>query len=100
MARQWYYWIVAYDQDRPYLVFGGGDEEEARRKGLEILAGTNFELKRYPTLDLGQASAFFRGKRLDDTHSLRESSKRIGHNRSISRLLNKRRRTKHERRLE
>ena len=84
--RRYHYWIVAYDQDRPYLVYGGTDEEEARRKGLELLAGANFELKRYPTMDLGAASAFFRGKRLDDTHSLKESSRRIGHDRSLRRL--------------
>jgi len=93
--RRYHYWIVAYDQNRPYLVYGGVNEEEARRKGLELLAGANFELKRYPTRDLGTASAFLRGKRLDDTHNLRESSRRIGHSRSIDRL-----RKREQRRLE
>jgi len=87
---RYYYWIIVYDQGRPYLVFGGADEEEARRKGLELLVGENFELKRYPTSDLSRASAFFRGRRLDETHSLRESSRRIGHDRSIARLKRRR----------
>ncbi len=86
-TRRYYYWLAAKDETgKPYLIFGGNDEEEARRKGLEILGGLDFEIKRYPTRDLSTASAFYRGVRLDETHSLRESSKRIGHNRSLSRL--------------
>lgn len=85
-GKRYHYWIVVYDRERPYLVYGSPDEEEARRKGLELLAGANFELKRYPTMDLSTASAFLRGKRLDDTHNLRESSRRIGHDRSLRRL--------------
>ena len=84
--RRYYYWIVTQDDGKPYLVFGGNDEEEARRKGLELLGGLDFEIKRFPTRNLAQASSFYRGKRLDDTHSLRDSSKRIGHNRSLERL--------------
>ena len=91
-VRRYYYWIITQDQGRPYLVFGGADEEEARRKGLEILGGIDFELKRYPTRDLAAASSFYRGKRLDETHSLRESSRRIGHDRSIERLRERRQR--------
>jgi len=92
MAKRYYYWIVTFDNDHPYLVFGGKDEEEARRKGLEILGGSDFQLKRYPTSDLSAASSFFRGKRLDETHSLRQSSKRIGHDRSLDRLKKKQQR--------
>ena len=84
--RRYYFWIVAQDQGRPYLVFGGADEEESRRKGLELLGGLDFELKRYPTRNLSQASAFYRGVRLGTTHSLHDASKRIGHNRSLTRL--------------
>jgi hypothetical protein len=86
MPRRYYYWLVAQADGKPYLVFGGDDENTARNKGLELLGGLNFEIKRYPTRDLGAASAFFRGKRLDETHSLRKSSERIGHDRSIARL--------------
>jgi len=84
--RRYYYWIIAHSENRPYLVFGGADEEEARRKELELLGGLDFEIKRFPTRNLAQASSFYRGKRLDDTHSLRDSSKRIGHDRSLTRL--------------
>ncbi len=90
--RKYYYWLIAQSEGKPYLVFGGASEEEARRKGLDLLGGLDFEIKRYPTRDLGAASAFFRGKRLADTHSLRDSSKRIGHDRSLARL--KRRKTR------
>lgn len=85
-VRRYYYWIVAQEGGTPYLIFGGNDEEGARRKGLEILGGLDFEIKRFPTRNLAQASSFYRGKRLDDTHSLRDSSKRIGHDRSLARL--------------
>lgn len=88
--RRYYYWVVARDQGKPYLIFGGADEEEARRKGLELLGGVDFELKRYPTSDLARASAFYRGVRLEETHSLKESSRRVGHNRSLRRLRERR----------
>lgn len=84
-----YWWIVAHDPEtgKPYLVFGSDkSEEDARQKGLEMLAGIDFDIKRYPTRDLGTASAYLRGKRLERTHSLRESSKRIGHTKSLRRL--------------
>lgn len=84
--KRYYYWIVAFDNGKPYLIFGGADEEEARRKGLEILGGIDFQLRRYPTSDLSRASSFFRGKRLDETHSLQDANTRIGHDRSLRRL--------------
>jgi hypothetical protein len=91
VSRRYYYWLVTRDENgRPYLVFGGNDENEARRKGLEILDGMDFEIKRYPTRDLTAASSYFRGKRLEDTHSIKESSRRIGHDKSIDRIRKKR----------
>lgn len=86
--RRYYYWIVARDEeDKPYLVFGSDkNEEEARLKGLEMLPGINFEIKRYPTRDLGTASAYFRGKRLETGEGLHKSTQRIGHTKSIERL--------------
>lgn len=88
MARRFYYWLVARGDDgKPYLVFGSDkDENDARQKGLELLGGIDFEIKRYPTRDLATASAFLRGKRLEQTHSLGESGRRIGHTKSIKRL--------------
>lgn len=88
MTTRFYYWICARDdRGKPYLVFGSDrSEEDARQKGLELLGGLNFEIKRYPTRNLATASAYLRGKRLERTHSLRESSRRIGHTKSLRRL--------------
>lgn len=92
MSRKYYYWIVTRDPDtgKPYLLFGGDSEQEARQKGMELLAGLNFEIKRYPTRDQATASSFLRGKRLEQTHSLKESGRRIGHNKSLRRLKHRR----------
>ena len=89
--RRWYYWIVALDQEtkKHYLIYGGLNESDARAKGLELLGGVDFEIKKYPTRDLATASSYYRGKRLETTHSLKEASKRIGHGRSLSRLRKK-----------
>ena len=90
-TRQQYYWIVTRDPEtrQPYLVYGGLTENTARQKGLEILGGVDFEIKMYPTKDMRTASAFLRGKRLESTHSLEKSSRRIGHDRSLKRLFRK-----------
>ncbi len=84
-----YYWIVAVDNDsgKPYLIYGGPSEEEARQKGLEMLPGMDFEIRPFPTRNLSRASSMLKGKRLEDTHSLSKASQRIGHNRSLSRRL-------------
>jgi hypothetical protein len=87
---KYYYWIVTQDQGRPYLIFGGADEEEARRKGLELLGGLDFRLVRYRTSQLSQASAFYRGERLENGLGIRESAKRQGHERSLDRLRRRR----------
>ena len=92
MARKFYYWLVARDPDtkRPYLVFGSDkDEADARQRGLELLGGVDFEIKRYPTRDLATASAYLRGKRLEQSGSLGEAGKRIGHDKSLRRLRRK-----------
>jgi hypothetical protein len=91
-GRRYYYWISARDETgKPYLIFGGSTEEEARQKGLEMLAGVDFEINRYPTRNLAMASAYSRGKRLEQGEGLKRSKQRIGHERSISHLLNRRR---------
>ena len=85
--RRYYYWLVSRDESgKPYLIFGGDSEQEARQKGLEMLAGMDFSIKRYPTRDQDTASAYLRGKRLEQTHSLKESGRRIGHTKSLKRL--------------
>ena len=91
-GRRYYYWIVSKDPDtgKPYLIFGSDkDEATARQKGLEMLGGVDFEIKRYPTRDLATASAFLRGKRLEQSGSLGVAGKRIGHDRSLRRMRRK-----------
>lgn len=85
--RRNYYWLVCRDeQGKSYLVFGGDDESEARQKGLEMLGGIDFEIKRYPTRDKDTASAYYRGVRLEQGEGLSKARQRIGHEKSIKRL--------------
>ena len=89
-GRKQYYWLMARDEDRkPYLIYGGATEDEARRKGLEMLAGVDFEIKRFPTRNLARASSMMKGHRLEDTHSLKKASQRLGHDKSLRRLKKK-----------
>ena len=83
--RQNHYWLVCSDEGKPYLVYGGRTEDEARQKGLDILGGVDFEVKMYPTSNLAAASSMHKGKRLEDTHSLGKASQRLGHDRSLRR---------------
>ncbi len=86
-ATRYYWWIVAICESKPMLIFGSDrSEDEARQKGMELLAGTNFEIKKLPTRDQGRASALLRGKRLEDTHDLKTASQRLGHEKSIARI--------------
>ncbi len=96
-SRRKYYWLVAVDttDNKPYLVFGGNTEDEARQKGLEMLPGINFEIKDFPTRNLAMASSMLRGKRLDGKIPLHEASRRQGHEKSLKELIRKRR--EHER---
>lgn len=93
-SRRRYYWLVTANPDtgKPYLIYGGKDEEEARQKGLDVLNGIDFEIRGLPTRNQQTASSMVRGKRLEETHSLTKASERIGHNRSIRNLIEKRRR--------
>lgn len=94
-GRRYYFWILARGDDgKPYLIFGSDkSEEECRQKGMELLGGLDFVIKRYPTRDLATASAYLRGKRLESSHSLREAGRRIGHTKSLRRLRRENRRS-------
>ena len=93
MAGKHYYWIVTTDEtDRPYLLPGGETEDEAREKGLELLGGIDFEVRRLKTRNQQTASSMVRGKRLEDTHSLKRATRRVGHKRSVSKLVERFRR--------
>jgi len=88
-----YWWIVARDEDgKPYLIFGSDKgEADALQHGREMLPGTDFEIKKYPTMNLQHASQLHRGVRLESTHSLKEASRRLGHEKSAARLQRKKR---------
>ena len=89
MREREHWWIIARENGKPYLIYAcpaRDGEESARQKGLELLGGIDFQLKKYPTRDVGRASSLYRGVRLENTHSLKESSRRIGHNKSLKRL--------------
>ncbi len=87
MAIRNYWWLVTQDQGKNFLVFGSDkSEEDARQKGFELLGGIDFEIKRLPTRSLSQASSLLKGNRLEQYHSLREASKRLGHDKSIKYL--------------
>ena len=87
-SRRKFYWLVASDTDtgKPYLIWGGDTEEEARQTGCEMLNGIDFEIRPLPTRSLPAASSMVKGKRLVDTRSLHKASERLGHNRSLHRL--------------
>ena len=89
-----FWWIVTQNEDgRPYLLTGSYDEEEARRKGIEMLGGLDFRLVQFPTTDQAKASAMLRGKRLESTHSVTQAARRQGHEKTVKRDVEKRRRT-------
>lgn len=92
--RNWHHWIVAKDPEtgKPYLIAGGRTEDEARQKGLEMLGGTDFEVRRLPTVSLAAASSMVKGRRLEKTKSLHKATERLGHDRSLRRALRKRQR--------
>ncbi len=98
MARQYHWWLYAIVDGKPQLIYGApdfgsdGGESAAREKGLSMLPGFDFTLHRYPTRNLAEASAFHRGKRLESGEGLRASTQRLGHEKSVARRLERRRR--------
>ena len=59
---------------------------DTREGVIKVLNGIDFEIRGLPTRNQQTASSMVRGKRLDDTHSLRKASERLGHDRSLSRF--------------
>ena len=94
--RQYHFWIATRDESgKSYLIYGCPDrdgESIARDKGIDMLGGLDFEIKRYPTSNLAQASSFHRGKRLESGEGLRASTQRLGHEKSVAKRLARRRR--------
>jgi hypothetical protein len=82
-----YYWLSARDETgKPFLIYGGRSESEARERGLEVLNGADFEIKKFPTVNLSRASSMMKGNRLEKTHSLKKASRRLGHEKSLKRF--------------
>lgn len=97
LRREYHFWLACRDPEtgRPYLIYGCPDrdgESACRDKGIEMLGGLDFEIKRYPTRNLAEASAFHRGWRLESGEGLRASTQRLGHEKSVARRLARRRR--------
>lgn len=90
--RRKYYWLVAKDPEtgKPYLIYGGATEAEARQEGLEMLSGVDFEIKALRTMNLQAASSMLKGRKLKNTHSLRKASERLGHDKSVKRMRRRR----------
>ncbi len=86
MSHKDHYWLYVKSQGKPYLIYGGKTEGEARDKGIEILGGIEFDIKPFPTTNVNRASALLKGRKLEDTHSLSQASQRLGHGRSLRRL--------------
>jgi len=83
-----YFWLVSKDEGgKTFLIFGSDrSEDDARQRGLELLSGAYFEVKQLPTKDLSRASSLLKGNRLERTRSLKEASKRLGHEKSLKRM--------------
>jgi len=93
--KQYHFWIAAASEGKPYLIYGCPDrdgESVCRNKGIEMLGGLNFEIKRYPTRNLAEAARFHKGHRLETGEGLKRSTQRLGHEKSIERLKSQRRR--------
>lgn len=88
IRKRYFYWIYARDPEsgKPYLVYGADNEEQARIRGLEMLPGIDFQLKRLPTSNISMASSMIHGHRLESTHSLKKASKRIGLQKTVDNL--------------
>lgn len=88
--RQYHYWIVAVEPTtgKNILIYGCPDrdgESGARSKGMEMLGSLDFDIKRYPTSRLQEASAIWRGKRLQRGDGLSASTQRQAHEKTVSR---------------
>jgi hypothetical protein len=74
-----HYWLVGWVDGQQFLIYGGPTEEEARRKGLDTLAGIDFEIRGFRTRHLPTASSFLKGNTLDRTGDIRAATKRLRH---------------------
>ena len=92
-SRRKYYWILCKDPEtqKSMLIKGDFDESIARQKAFELLSGIEFEIRGLYTTNMASASQMIRGKRLEDTHDLHTAKQKLGHERSVRRMMRKRR---------
>jgi len=92
--RSYHWWIYGSDPatSKPFLLYGARSESECRQKALEMLSGLDFKMKRLPTRDITAASRMIRGHKLDKTHNITRSMRKLGHGKTMKRIQDKRRR--------
>tara|TARA_Y100000310_G_scaffold344205_1_gene455719 strand:- start:5547 stop:5837 length:291 start_codon:yes stop_codon:yes gene_type:complete len=81
MGREIHYWIKADRADgRTFLVYGGLTETEATQKALNIKdLPAYFDVIQLPTRDQGRASSLLKGKKLEESGSLGDSTQNLSH---------------------
>ena len=91
MSARGYWWLVAKEAGQTVLIFGSDrSEEDARQKGLDMLGGRDFEVKRLRTRNMARASAMLRGHKLEGSHSLSDAMERQVHEKGLRRLRHRR----------
>lgn len=80
VVRRWYWWLVAKDEKgQRYLIFGSEKgEDDARQKGFEM-GLVDFEIKRFPTRDVGAASHMLKYGIAKQERDIRQGGKRLRH---------------------
>ncbi len=95
----YHYWLVCKDETgKTFLLYGAEDETSCRQKGLEILGGLDFRIERLPTRNQQRASSLLKGNRLEQTHSLKRASQRLGHDRGLRQMQRREAKKKQNRR--
>lgn len=81
MSREIHYWITAENSaGRTFLIYGGLSEVEATNKALSIQdLPSYFDIISLPTRDQAKASQLLKGKKLDESGSLDESTQNLQH---------------------
>ena len=87
MTTRYHYWLTGVAGGKRFLIYGADNEDRAREKGLELLSGIDFTIKRLPTRDIRSASRQVKGYKLEETHDLGIATKRLKHKR-IKRRVN------------
>ena len=92
--RSYHWWIGGIDPNtgKRFLIYGDPQESVARQKALEMLSGIDFKMKRLGTRDIGSASRMWKGQRLATSHDITDATRKLGHDKTLKRIQDKRRR--------